>query len=116
MHLGEKLKYVNISREESAKVLNRVIKALIDARVALPVYHTSCSGLPLKAGRNEKAFKLFFVDVGLALYLSGTQWEDLTESDALLINRRNISEQFVAQHLAYRHQGLEYPEVDYWLR
>lgn len=48
--------------------------------------------------------------------MSGIQWEDLTESDLLLINRGNISEQFVAQHLVYRHQGLEYPEVDYWLR
>jgi len=116
MHLGEKLKYVNISREYSAKVLNQAVKALIDARIALPVYHSDCSGLPLKAGRSEKVFKLFFVDVGLALYLSGTEWEDLNESDALLINRGNISEQFVAQHLAYRHQSLEYPEIDYWLR
>lgn len=116
MHLGEKVKYVNISREYPAKVLNAAVKALIDGRIVLPVYHSNCSGLPLKAGRNERAFKLFFLDVGLALYLSGTQWEDLTKSDLLLINRGNISEQFVAQHLAYRHGGLEYPEVDYWLR
>ena len=56
------------------------------------------------------------MNVGLALYMSGRQWKDLTQSDTLLINRGNISGQFVAQYLAYRHQGLESPEIDYWLR
>ena len=82
----------------------------------LPAYHVPCTGLPLRAYRKQRVCKLFFVDVGLALYLSGVEWGDLKASEVKLLNRGNISEQFIAQHLAYSQQGLEAPELHYWLR
>ena len=54
MHLGEKLKYVNITREAPAKALNSAVKALVDARIALPVYHSNCSGLPWESAETKR--------------------------------------------------------------
>jgi predicted AAA+ superfamily ATPase len=116
LHLGEKLKYVNISREIRANVLKDAIDCLTHAKVILPVYHNQCSGLPLKAGRNLDVRKFYFLDVGLASYIAGTDWMDMRQDKTVLINKGNISEQFVAQHLVYRFHGYERPELDYWLR
>ena len=113
---GQKVKYVNISRHHPPSRLKEAIDALIKARIALPAYHTNCSGLPLSAAMNTDIYKLYFLDVGLAVYMSGLSWNELNDEKLLLINKGSISEQFAAQHLAYRTGGLEPPELFYWLR
>ena len=116
LHLGQKVKYVNISRDIPSRQLKEAIDALIKARIALPAYHSSCAGMPLKATMDLSVYKLYFLDVGLCVYMAGLGWDDFINSDSSLINKGNISEQFVAQHLAYRDGGLEPPELYYWLR
>jgi uncharacterized protein len=116
LHLGQKVKYVNISRELASSRLKGAVDALIKARIALPACHSSCSGIPLKSAINPDVYKLYFLDVGLSVYMSGLGWVDFANDDSKLINQGNISEQFVAQHLAYRFNGLEAPELYYWLR
>jgi predicted AAA+ superfamily ATPase len=80
-------------------------------------YHSSCSGLPLVSQKDESVFKLYFLDIGLLNYLRGATWDQLQSyrNDQLLI-KGEIAEQFAAQHLAYRDQGLEEPSLLYWLR
>jgi len=115
--VGEKVKYANISREDRAKDLKQAIELLTKARLLLPAYHSSCSGIPIKSGINEKIFKLYFLDIGLLNYLNGLEWSHISALDErTLLNEGALAEQFIAQHLAYRFEGLEPPELFYWLR
>ena len=114
---GKKVKYTNISRDDRSGELKQAIDLLIRARLLLAVRHSHCSGLPIKSGVNDKHYKLFFLDVGLLNYLFGLDWEHITALDTrALVNEGVLAEQFVAQHIAYHHQGLEPPELFYWLR
>ncbi|MBI4411996.1 MAG: ATP-binding protein [Deltaproteobacteria bacterium] len=115
--IGCKVKYSQISREEQSKSLRLAIDLLVKARLLLPAHHSACSGVPLKASADPHVFKLFFLDVGLFNYLCGMEWGDLSRMDETrLVNEGVLAEQFIAQHLAYRHEGLESPDLTYWLR
>jgi len=116
LHVGQKVKYVNISRNFPSPRLKEAIDALVKARIVIPAFHTAYSGIPLKSSMDKNIFKLYFLDVGLCVYISGIQWDEFTSDKISLINKGNISEQFIAQHLAYRFNGLEPPELFYWLR
>jgi uncharacterized protein len=114
---GEKVKYTNISREDRSAEIKQAIELLIRARLLLPTYHSHCSGIPIKAGINERHYKLFFLDVGLLNYLYGLEWTQIAAlDDRALLNEGTLAEQFIAQHLAYRFEGLEPPDLFYWLR
>lgn len=115
--LGRKVKYSAISLDHRSGDVKAAIDLLIKARLLLPCHHTDCSGLPLKAGRNERIYKLYFLDVGLFNYMCGMEWTDIAKlTERELIHEGGLAEQFVAQHAAYRFNGLEPPELFYWLR
>jgi hypothetical protein len=87
------------------------------ARVCIRVVASHCSGVPLAADINEFVYKLLFLDVGLMNYLTGITWLDLNRMDEVkLINEGAVAEQFIGQHLAYKNQGKNPPELVYWLR
>ena len=114
---GEKVKYTNISRDDRSGELKQAINLLTRARLLLPAYHSHCSGIPIKSGIVDKHYKLFFLDVGLLNYSYGLDWAHIAALDErTLLNEGVLAEQFVAQHMAYQHQGLEPPELFYWLR
>lgn len=115
--VGEKVKYVNIAREELSRDVKSALRLLNRARVCHLVYSSTCSGVPLQADVNETAYKLLFLDVGLMNAACGLDWIALSRmEDARLVNEGAVAEQFAGQHLAYRADGLETPEVVYWLR
>ncbi len=115
--LGRKIKYSAISADHRSGDVKAALDLLIKARLLLPCYHTDCSGLPLKAGRDERIYKPYFLDVGLFNYLCGLEWADISRlSERELIHEGGMAEQFVAQQVAYRSDGLEPPELHYWLR
>jgi hypothetical protein len=63
---------------------------------------------------NENVYKLLFMDVGMAAYLSGLDWIALQGLDGqALINEGKLAEQFVGQHLI---NPFEQPRLTYWLR
>lgn len=116
-HIGEKIKYSQVSPEDRHTEVKAVIELLIKARLYLPAFHSDCSGLPLQAGVDEKIYKLYFLDVGLLNYLNGLDWRTLESlGERGLINEGKLAEQFAAQHLACREGGLEPPDLFYWLR
>ncbi len=50
-------------------------------------------------------------------YLNGLEWSHISALDERrLLNEGVLAEQFIAQHLAYRFEGLEPPDLFYWLR
>ncbi len=115
--VGDKVKYSNISREDRAKNLKQAIDLLTKARLLLPAYHSNCSGIPIKSGINAKFYKLYFLDIGLLNYLNGLEWSNISALDErALLNEGVLAEQFIAQHLAYRCEGLEPPQLIYWVR
>lgn len=116
-NIGRKVKYSHLIREERAAKLRGLIDLLLKARLFHAAYASDCSGIPLKAGQDRKNYKLYFLDIGLLNYSNELQWTDISKLEQrTLVNGGILAEQFIAQHLAYYHQGLEAPELHYWLR
>lgn len=116
-NLGNKVKYRNFSREDRAKDVRNAIELLNRARICHPVYHSSCSGLPLLSEIKESHYKLIFLDIGLANQLCGNDWLTLSAmTERELVNEGGLAEQFIGQHLVCHSQELGPPRLTYWLR
>lgn len=115
--MGQKIKYVHISREEKAKEVKKSITLLMQARVITPVFNSSCSGVPLFACADLETYKLFFLDVGLANRVLKTDWTEVNAMEPRrLINEGSLAEQFVGQHLLVQGHSVQSPRLTYWLR
>ena len=117
LQVGQKLKYVNLDRNEKSSELKKALHLLALARVYAPVYHTGANGVPLRAESNEKMQKPLFLDVGLLTAACGMSYADIASVDKItLVNSGPICEQFIGQHLLYARQYYEEPELFYWCR
>lgn len=115
--VGEKAKYVRFDRNNRAKKVAEAIHQLSLARIISPVYHTSSNGLPLAAEKDFNIFKLLFLDVGLMLAELGLVPNLIFHAEELnLVNDGKIAEQFIGQHLLFRHRPLKQPELFYWVK
>ena len=114
---GRKVKYSNVSPDDQSATIRRDIDLLEMARVIARVTHSQCSGLPLQADVNEKAFKLIFLDVGLMNAACGLGWQTFAaQTHTQLINAGSTAEQFVGQHLQYLYSERPNRALTYWLR
>lgn len=114
---GEKAKYSNIDANDQARSLRRAIDLLDKAEVISCVFHSKASGLPLKAGKNDKVFKMFFLDVGLMNRICGIQNIPLPQLEKReFINEGKMAEQFIHQHLLRIGRPNKKPQLFYWLR
>ncbi len=112
--IGQKVKYSNISRENKSREVKFVIELLTKARICHQVFHSHCSGVPLMADISENAYKLIFMDVGMAAWLTGTDWIAMQALDGqALVNEGKLAEQFIGQHLL---NPFVPPRLTYWLR
>ncbi len=115
--VGQKCKYVNISRSESAREIGHCLDLLELAQLIYRVRQSSCSGLPLGAGTRDECFKTLFLDAGLLLRACGLGAAAVEhEPDMLLVNAGALAEQIVGQHLLYARPAWEKPELYYWAR
>lgn len=115
--VGQKLKYVNIDRNERAKPLADSIELLEKARVVYCVTHSAGNGIPLGAEKNSKHRKPLFLDVGLLCCALGLKVTDLhLAEDLVLVNSGAVAEQFAGQHLLYVGESYTEPELYYWNR
>lgn len=113
----QKIKYANISQEDLARDLKSNLHLLFQAKVAHPVYHTSCQGLPLQATENTKIFKVLGLDVGLTNHAHGLQWSTFKKyGEHEILTEGVIAEQFVGQHLLDQRASYMEPHLNYWLR
>ncbi|MDT8441988.1 MAG: AAA family ATPase [Desulfuromonadales bacterium] len=116
-NVGKKVKYSNISREEQSVTIKKDIELLAMARVVSKTIHSHCSGLPLQADLEEKAYKLLFLDIGLMNAICGLDWRTISQmEDVKLINQGAIAEQFIGQHLQAMLADKPNRELTYWLR
>jgi predicted AAA+ superfamily ATPase len=116
-HVGVKVKYSNISRQEQSVTLKKDLELLSMARVMSKVVHSHCSGIPLQADIEEKVYKLLFLDVGLMNAICGLNWRVISQLDDIkLVNEGAIAEQFIGQHLQALLAETPNRELTYWLR
>lgn len=115
--IATKVKYSKIASDHRSAEVRTALDMLIKARLLIAAHHSDASGLPLSAAQDLNVYKLYFLDCGLFNSLCGIKWQDLNAlSERELINEGPLAEQFIAQHLAYRHRGEEAPRLHYWLR
>jgi predicted AAA+ superfamily ATPase len=115
--VGRKFKYVNIDRDEQAKEIQKSLNLLELAKIAYPVRHSACNGIPIGAETDERTFKILFLDVGLMLNSCGLSLLDLKKADdVMLVNSGALAEQAVGQHLLYSQDYYKEPELYYWVR
>jgi predicted AAA+ superfamily ATPase len=117
LFLGQKFKYSEFLPNYQSRDIKKMIQLLRDACVAHSCFHVSAQGVPLRAQIDEFVYKLFFIDVGLYNAMLGLEPMSIIKLDGnTLFNKGVIAEQFVAQHLADIGEGLDRPELFYWLR
>lgn len=115
--VGQRLKYVNIDRDDQARNLAHALSLLCKALVVCRVHHSAGNGIPLRAEMKETVFKPLFLDVGLMASACGLNLLDFTSaSDLLQVNQGSICEQFVGQHLLYSQPSFVRPELFFWMR
>ncbi len=115
-HLGKKFVYTKIDSDLRSYVFKEGLDCLKKAGIVHIVYHSSGQGVPLAAGKDNKKFKVYFFDIGLAQRLLGL---DLKQWSVTPLNVKHIgamAEQFVAQeYIAYT--AIKQPgELYYWHR
>ena len=116
-NVGRKVKYIHFSREDKAATTRADIELLCMARVLSKVVHSHCSGLPLQADADPRAYKLIFMDVGLMNAVCGLGWNAIESmNETRLVNEGTMAEQFVGQHLQGLLAGSPNRELTYWLR
>lgn len=116
VQLGNKFKYSHVDSETKVQPIKNALELLEKADIAIPAYHTSGHGVPLGAEKDEKKFKVFFFDIGLAQRILGLDLKEWILSDLKVVNIGAIAEQFVAQEfLAYSPPKIK-TELFYWQR
>ena len=115
--IGNKIKYVKLAENTKAEKVKKSISFLEKALITSSSYHTSASKPPLRALKNEKWFKLFFLDVGLVQSQLGVSIESIkSQPDINHIAKGALAEQFIAQHLLQYRPAFLKPELFHWSR
>ncbi len=111
----QKIKYTNISADYTSRELHQQLDLLFMAKVAFPVKHSNCDGIPLAASESSKIFKTIILDIGLMNAAHALNWSHLKNIDHLLTEGA-MAEQFIGQHLLYSAPSFKEPQLHYWLR
>jgi len=115
--IGSKLRYVDIDPNERSRDLSLALDLLCRARLVHRIHHASGQGVPLGASRDERRFKVLFLDVGLVSTACGLDAMALDEfPDLLRVNEGALAEQFVGQELLGSLPHGRTPELHFWMR
>jgi len=113
---GQKIKYVNISRDHKSSDLEKALNLLHMAQVIVKIFRCSAN-IPFKASVSVKRYKPFMLDLGLLSHLAGIrklQKERLMNIDPA--TKGVLAEQFACQHLIHIEGFNSRPEGFYWFR
>ncbi|MES2199579.1 MAG: AAA family ATPase [Chlamydiota bacterium] len=114
--VGQWLKYSSIDSETAPSTLKIALKKLADAGVINPVYATSAAGLPLITHKNEKKYKLLFLDIGLLKRACNLDLEFFFKENPFLVNKGALAEQFVGEELLAYFGKNEESSLFSWVR
>jgi len=114
--VGNKFKYVHVSKDHRAAELRDALIQLCMARVLSRVHHSAANGIPLGAEQKENVFKILFMDVGLLCSVLNINEISLKAEGPYLVNKDAVAEQFIGQHLLYLGEYYQAPMLFYWMR
>ncbi len=115
--IGNKIRYINITKHEKPANLSKAIKQLNSAGIITLVYHSDGNGIPLNAQRNDKKFKSIFLDIGLYSSALSLRLSDLSNFENILVtNSGALAEQFIGQEILNLAMPWEEPEINCWHR
>ncbi len=109
-------KYVKVSQDITPKDMRHALTLLYNAGIFYPIYATTASGLPLVTTKNEKKFKLLFLDIGLLKKACQLDAELLLNDNLFLLNQGALAEQWVGQELIAHGDHKEPPALYFWTR
>jgi hypothetical protein len=113
---GQKIKYVNISRDHKSADLEKALTLLHMAHVITKIFPCSAS-LPFNASVSVKHYKPYMLDIGLLSHLAGIKklsMERFMKIDPA--SKGILAEQFACQHLIHLEGFISRPEGFYWFR
>jgi len=115
--IGKKLVYTNLDRNLRAKDLASALFMMQKAGLFYAVRHADGNNVPLRSEKNQKHFKLLFLDTGLLACSLGIKYSDYVSSGNITAEAGgSIAEQFIGQQLLYSDECFEEPELFYWRR
>ena len=109
--IGRKVKYTEIGRDEKSGDIKNDLSLLEKARIIYRVYHSGGNGIPLRAEKKERDYKLIFLDIGLMMRSLGLNLLDLQHDNLFFTNRGALAEQFVGQQLLAQYRNYSEPEL-----
>ena len=113
-NIGQKMRYVNISRETRSENLRTALELLELSRIITLVRHSSANGVPLGAEVSESHFKPLLLDIGLCNHLCGLSLPD--SADLLGAQEGRLAEQFIGQQFRALAPAFEERPQFYWHR
>jgi len=113
--VGKRYKFAHINPDTPSRDIKEALSLLSAIQCVTVVCHASGHGVPLAAERNNKKFKILFLDVGLMQRALGREFHD-----AVLplspFHEGPLAEQFVGQELLAHGSPLEEPGLYFWAR
>ncbi|HNA62396.1 MAG TPA: AAA family ATPase [Rhabdochlamydiaceae bacterium] len=112
--VGEHFKYAKIQPHAQSRDYLEALEVLSRTGLIHQVFGNSASGIPLEVQKNEKRFKLLFLDIGLLP--QSTPLVVMDTNDLTVVNRGVLAEQFVGQELIAHTQSYKPAQLYYWER
>jgi predicted AAA+ superfamily ATPase len=114
---GKKFVFSKAGQEFSRYQIKQALELLKMAGLALPVVHTSASGLPLGAEINPQKQKMLLLDTGILQRLQDLNLSNiLLSNDFNLVNKGSIAEMFVGLELLKNSSCYVPKPLYYWQR
>lgn len=114
--IGKKFVYSRVDEGMRTEVIKNALQLLETAGIAIFCHHTSAQQLPLGAMQNEKKFKVFYFDIGIAQRLMGLDVKQWLLNPIRLSNQGEMTEQFVAQEILAYASFHKQEKLYYWHR
>lgn len=114
--IGRKFIYSHVDELTRVEVIKNALELLETAGIAIPCYHTSAQHIPLGATQNDKKFKIFYFDIGIAQRLLGLDSKQWLLNPLKLSNQGAMAEQFVAQEMLAYEDFQKQAKLYYWHR
>ena len=110
---GQHFKYAKVQPHAQARDYLEALEVLTQIGILHRVFANTASGIPLAVQKNEKKFKLLFLDIGL---LPHSAESILDAEDLTLINQGSLAEQFVGQEFITYAKPYSRSTLYYWER
>lgn len=114
VQLGKKFKYTNVDPDIKTYPIKQALYLLIRAGIAHQCFHTSGQTYPLGADIDEKKFKIFFFDIGIAHRLLGLDLAEWVSQPMNIEYLGSSAEQLVAQEFISYSLPTRQSQLFYW--